>query len=430
VRPLTWKSWSFARSAWRGISRPDREILGIWLLLRLLTALWAAFVSPVRPRTAREQAIALWPPTAPFGSWLERALIAPWERRDTTYYIDIVRRGYRADDGSAQFHPLLAWLATLLAWAGVQPLLALLLVSSLASALLLLAFERLARLDLDPAEARTSTLLLAFSPVAFALFAPYTEGLFLLWAVLCFLWARRRSWWLAGAAGALATLTRQQGVFLILPLAWELWDASRRPTTDDTGPGSVAGSQSSVVSRRVLWRDWLALGLIPVGLLIWLVYRAVALNDLHANLSDPHALIYSLLISPSASKVVPMQVFMWPWQALWLALTKFARAPEYGLLIDLALGFAFVALLVLAWRRMRISYRIWSLTIVLVSFGYHTGMLYPYMGLPRHLLLAFPVFIGLGPLLNRPRLRLLIVAGGLLGMLFLLLQYVIEGWVP
>lgn len=390
------------------------QLLGIWLVLRLLTSLWAALVSAFYPLTEREQTIPLWSPPAPFGAWLERALLAPWERRDTSFYIWIVQRGYRADDGTAQFHPLLAWLATPIAWFSGQPLLGLMVVSSLASALLLLAFERLARLDLEANEARTSTLFLAFSPLAFVLFAPYTEGLFLLWAVLCFLWARQQSWWLAGVAGALATLTRQQGLFLLLPLAWELWEAAGRDW------------------RRAVaaWRDWLALGLIPLGMLIWLMYRAVALGDLQTNFGSPQTLIYSVLISPSASHVVPVQAFLWPWQALWLALATFWHAPEYSLLIDLALGAGFIVLLAVAWRNMRTSYRIYVVVITLVSFSYHTGPFYPYMGLPRHLLLAFPVFIGLGAILHRRWSRLAMATGGIIGMLFLLLMYGVHGWVP
>jgi hypothetical protein len=54
----------------------------------------------------------------------------------------------------------------------------------------------------------------------------------------------------------------------------------------------------------------------------------------------------------------------------------------------------------------------------------------PYMGLPRHLLLAFPVFIGLGPLIRHPWVRLPIVIVGLLSIFFLLLQYTVHGWVP
>ena len=396
------------------LAHAEWQLLGLWLMLRLLTCVWATLVAPLRPLTERERLIAAWPPSAPLGAWLERVLLAPWQRRDAVYYINIVGRGYRLDDGTVSFHPLLAWLATPVAWISSSPLLGLLLVVSIASVLLLLAFERLALLDLGRDDARTSTLLLAFSPLAFILFAPYTESLCLLFGVLCLLWARRGSWWLAGLAGGLAALTRQQGIFLALPLAWELWEAADRRW------------------RNMLraWHDWLALGLVPAGLLVWLVYRAVALNDLRADLSDPQALIFSSLISSSTTQVVPVQQFLWPWQALWLALTKFWFAPEYSLLIDLVLGAGFVLLLAAAWRNMRISYRIYTVTIVLVSFSYHTGMLYPYIALPRHLLLAFPVFIGLGPRFRGPLLRFAMVVLGLLGMLFLLLQYVIEGWVP
>ncbi len=390
------------------------QLFLLWLVLRLVAGLWAALVSQQNPHTLREQAMPLWPPVAPFSAWIERVLLSPWERWDVTYYLWIVQRGYRTDDGTAQFHPLFAWLATPLAWLTGNPLTGLMLVSSLASLALLIAFEYLARLDLDQDAARTSTLLLAFSPLTFILFAPYTEGLWLLWAVLCLIWARQQAWWLAGVAGALATLTRQQGLFLALPLAWELWEASGR------------NWRQALTS----WRDWLAVGLIPAGLLVWLVYRAVALNDLRANFSHPQALIYSLLISPDSSKVVPVQAFLWPWEALYLALAKLWHAPEYSLMIDLVLGAGFLLLTAFAWRGMRLSYRIYVVVIIMVSFGYHTGPYYPYMGLPRHLLLAFPVFIGLGHVIRQGWLRLGVVSLGLVGMLFLLLNYVVLGWVP
>jgi hypothetical protein len=387
----------------------------LWLFLRVLTSVWAALVSPLYPMTLREQTMPLWPPTAPLGAWVQRVLLDPWLRWDAIYYIDIVEQGYRLDNGSAQFHPLLVWLATPFQWLGAPPMAGLLVVSSLASLLLLLAFDKLARCDLEPATAHTATLLLAFAPPAFVLFTPYTEGLFLLFAVLSFWYARKQSWWLAGLAGALATLTRQQGLFLVLPLAWELWAAARYDW------------------RQALaaWRHWLSLGLIPLAMLLWIAYRALALQDLSPDMSSAHGFIYSVLISPGASKVVPVQAFLFPPHALWLALQSWFTSPSYYVGIDLVLGFAFLVMLVLAWPHMRISYRIYAATIALVSFSYHTGTLLPYMGLPRHLLLAFPVFIGLAPVVQqRPWLRRVAVMVGLPGMLFLLFLYIIQGWVP
>lgn len=397
--------------------RPGRlvaPILGLWLILRIVTSLWVAYLSALRPLTIHEQQFQLWPPLSPFTRWLERVLLDPWLRWDVNYYVRIIEQGYRVDDGTAQFHPLLPWLATPVAQATGQPILGLLLVTSIAGVLLLLCYERLARLDLDPEQARTSTLLFLFFPSAIVLFAPYTEALFLLWAVLCFWFARKQAWWLAGLAGALATLTRQQGIFLVIPLAWELWEAAgRRP-------------------RRALaaWHTWLSLGIIPAALLAWMLYRAVALGDLHPSLSDPRMLIYGLLVSPSANKVVPIQAFVWPWQALWWALDIFIQKPTIDLAVDLLLGGIFLGLLALAWRAMRPSYRLYALAITLVSFGYYTGPKYPYMGLPRHLLLAFPVFIGLGSLIRQSRVRQAYIVGGATLMIGLLFLFALEAWVP
>ncbi|NJP05837.1 MAG: hypothetical protein HC837_09550 [Chloroflexaceae bacterium] len=312
-----------------------------------------------------------------------------------------------------QFHPLYPWLATPLAAIMGQPLLALLLVSSLATLGLLIAFEYLARLDLAPPAARTSTLLLILAPPAFILFAPYTESLFLLCSVLCILWAREQRWWLAGLAGALATLTRQQGLFLLLPLAWEMWEVSNRQW------------------RHLLlaWRSWLALALVPAGMLVWIIYRALALGDVQANFSNPQALIYSVLISPSASKVVPEQAFLWPWDVLWVAAQNYQLSPGQNI-VDLVLGAGFLVLLVVAWPNMRISYRIYAVVVTLVSFSYYTGPLQPYMGLSRHLLLAFPVFIGLGPVIRPGLTRLLLLTLSSFGFFFLIFVYVIRAWVP
>ena len=394
--------------------RSWQELCAIWLGLRVLTSLAIAIASASRPPPEHFRGIPLWPPSRPLQLWLDRVLIAPWQQWDVAYYTSIVQNGYQKDDGTAQFHPLLPWLAAGLDAGIGYPLLALLLVSSLASILLLLAFERLARLDLSPVQARTGTLLFICTPPAFILFAPYTEGLFLLFAVLCFLYARRGAWWLAGAAGALATLTRQQGLFLALPLAWELWEAHGR----------------RLRAALSAWRSWAALLLIPAGYGAWILYRAIALNDVAPDFTSPQAVIYSILVSPSTRQVLPEQAYWPPWQALWYALAHFGRTPDFRTGIDLFLGLGFMLLAVVAWPHMRISYRVYVVAIVLVSLSLHTGPRFPYMALPRHLLLAFPVFIGLGKAADARSVRRLGVAAGLLGMLFLLMLYETQVWIP
>ncbi|MCD4737693.1 MAG: hypothetical protein K8R89_00325 [Anaerolineae bacterium] len=75
--------------------------------------------------------------------WFQRLFLLPWSAWGVSSYRLIAMRGYRPDDGTAQFPPLFPWLTASLAGATGMPLLSLMLISSLAALLFLLAFERL-----------------------------------------------------------------------------------------------------------------------------------------------------------------------------------------------------------------------------------------------------------------------------------------------
>jgi hypothetical protein len=167
-----------------------------------------------------------------------------------------------------------------------------------------------------------------------------------------------------------------------------------------------------------------------MGMLIWLVYRAIFLSDLKPNIGDLQSFIYSILISPSATQVVTIQRFIWPWQALLLSVQKLFNHPDLDLWVNMISGVLFLVILAITWRNMRISYRIYSFTIAFVSFSFYTGPIHPYMSLPRHLLLAFPVFIGLAGTIKQPWMRLLTIILSATGMFFLLSLYILEAWVP
>ena len=67
-------------------------------------------------------------------------------------------------------------------------------------------------------------LVLTVFPTSFFFVSGYTESLFLLFVISCFLAVREKKWLLAGTMGCLATLTRFQGIFLTLPLLWEAFE--------------------------------------------------------------------------------------------------------------------------------------------------------------------------------------------------------------
>lgn len=74
-----------------------------------------------------------------------------------------------------------------------------------------------------------SAALLAIYPFSAALSMAYAESLFMVLMLGAFLAAERRRPVLVGVLLALATITRLQGVILIVPLAWLLWRQDKAP---------------------------------------------------------------------------------------------------------------------------------------------------------------------------------------------------------
>jgi Mannosyltransferase (PIG-V) len=364
-----------------------RTWTGIWLALRVYTFLCGALAAYLA----------------------NTSVLAVWKRWDTVYYSRIASAGYSVADGTTTFHPLFPWLAKPLSLLGVAPVISLLLVSSCATLAVYLAFERLALLDHDAVKARTATFLFVFWPVCYVLYLPYSESLWLLFAVLCLLYARRGRWWTASLAGALATITRQQGLFLIVPLAWEFWAA--------------ADYDFRQALKR--WQLWLSFSLIPLAYVAWVAYRILALGDLKPDFSSVSRFISSTLVSPASHLVVKDHAFTWPWKAAYLAIQRALTLSYVNPWMDLGLGLLFLLLIALAWREMRASYRIYVALIAVVSFSFHTGMTPTggaYLSLPRHLLLAFPVFIGLASRVS-PRQLWVVITLGIAMMTFLLFGY-------
>ncbi len=155
----------------------------------------------------------------------------------------------------------------------------------------------------------------------------------------------------------------------------------------------------------------------------WHGYRILFIEGFQAPVPGLNGLVYALLLSPHANRVVPFQGFLWPWEAIGRALGKFWTAPDVDLTINLILAAWFLALLVRAWGRMDREERLYTLAVTLSAFSYHTGPLHPYMGLPRHLWIAFPVFL-------KARPTRIVLALESAGFLMLIVPYVLHAWVP
>jgi hypothetical protein len=170
------------------------------------------------------------------GERLERVRTSFWERLapfDGQWYQDIEQRGYRSFDpspggyrpgrppGNYAFFPLLpAVLRVLKAAFGPAALPAAILFLAVSSALGVAVAWRLAR-ELSMPGGLVAALLIAFPTAVFQLVL-YPEALFLALSSAALLLALRRRAALCAATGALAGLSRPQGVLLVLPFFVEL----------------------------------------------------------------------------------------------------------------------------------------------------------------------------------------------------------------
>ncbi len=314
--------------------------------------------------------------TTPFGA-LGDALVAPFARWDTTWFMAIASNGY-GDGAREAFFPLYPLLLAIGGAAG-QMLLAGIAISTALAAVALTVLHRLVALDYGPAVARGAVLATAFMPMSFFLSAVYSESLFLALSVGAVYAARTNRWAWAGLLGGLAAATRSAGVVLVVPLALLWWD--------------TRASTRSV--RDLLW-----LLLVPAGVAGYCLY-------LWASGGDPQA--------PFSAQDVWFREFAGPFVGAWDGFVAawdgarqllsgsrepvfFAQAGGDPFVVarhNIELFAWLVAALValgLGLRRLPLAYLAYVVVALALPLSYPV-VPQPLMSLPRFLLVLFPLAI-------------------------------------
>jgi hypothetical protein len=399
---------------------PFRRIVPIilWFILGLLTCLVAAKASILYPASALEKQIPIWPPSQPWVEYLQRTFIHPLFRWDALYhFLNITTVGYDPINGTSAFYPLFPLTAKLLTFIGLDPFISLLFVSYLASLGFILVFERLARFDLSMQQASWSVILLVLFPISMLLFIPYLDSSFLFFAALTLYFARQKRWWVAGLAGMMATFAKQPGIFLVIPLAVALW-------------------LDCPENRRWSWqalKNWISVGLIPLAMAIWTLYRILVIEKTIPDMSNLQKLILALLVSSNPGGMVGIRPFAWPWQVIIEAINAAIQNPgvRTHVLFNLGGYCAVVFLLILTWKHLRPSYRAYSLTLLvftLLDFSFNICS-HPVPSLFRHAYLAFPIFIPVPLLLEKKGAKMIYAAFSLVFFLILVFAYVLQSWI-
>ncbi len=372
---------------WSGDVSAFRWAVVIFATMRVslsLVAALALFQFPMYPTTYYHDV----PPVPP---GIANALLGVWQRGDTIWYTKIAMRGYAQGDGTTVFFPLYPILMRLAGKVFLgNYLLGGIIVSNVAYFLALVYLYKLSQLEFDSQVASRAVVYLSVFPTAFFFLGVYTESLFLFFAVAAFYYARKGNWLAASIMGLLAALTKQLGLLLLLPLLYEY----------------LAEREFAIRSVR---RDVLLLSLIPVGILAFLLFRQFYIGD--AFLVETYRLRWAVNAS-------------WPWSNIADSLAAIfntgrfpALNPEDTLLrrifynsFDLACVGLFLFLAIVSFRRLRLSYGLYMVSVLFVVLMQNFRPPYPIVALPRYVLVLFPGFMVLGAMVKNKTLHWAVVA--------------------
>ncbi|MBA2442717.1 MAG: hypothetical protein H0V53_09975 [Rubrobacter sp.] len=342
----------------------------------------------------------------PIGSFQQQTEDVPfgtinlWGHWDGEHYARLASNGYLEppNNVSPAFFPLYPLLIRSFAelFGGPVSLGALSLWGVLISlAVLPLAFYFVYRITEDgwgTRAAQGAVLALAFFPTSFFLNAAYTESLFLALSAGA-LWAARvrRDLLLAALFAGLATATRNVGVFLFLPLAYE-WLRN---------------------AGEYRWRG-LYLALAPSGLVAYMGYLWYRFGDpllFYTDQADwgreatsPLATMENIWSRAhgGVERVLEPGAFVGTPYPGRLMLYLDALLNTYNLLF-LLLAVGLVVLGAAVWRVLPLGLAGYALLLTVAPAFFGTESV-PLMGMPRYVLVAFPLFIVLGVLLGDRRL--------------------------
>jgi hypothetical protein len=200
--------------SWLQVTALDTEVLRWWVLTRLGILL-----------------VVLTGPSLFLGDGKVPSFLDRWKQWDFWHFDRIATHGYFArgwDTPVEAFFPGLPLLLRIGHTVGLPTVLVGLIVSFVAGGVAAVALARLADFEWGEGAGRRAATMWMVAPPAIFLAAPYSESLFLGFAIPAWLAARRGHWWLAALLAAGASSIRVSGIFLVVALAVEFATSGRR----------------------------------------------------------------------------------------------------------------------------------------------------------------------------------------------------------
>lgn len=329
----------------------------IWRILLFLPVLFSQSLIPFRAGFEYTSRFHFGPLLSAFGNF------------DGLYYLTIAKAGYTVDNsGFFPLYPLLIRFFSV-GESSIQFYVALIL-SSVFFLLACIAFYKLLEFDFSKNVALLSVLFFLIFPTSFFGVSIYAEALFLLLTFRSFYYARKKNWLLASLFAALLTATRFVGIAIIPALIYEFWK-----------------NEKSLFKQKVL-----PLLLTPLGILLYMYSSFHSFGNWFQFFKAQGALHNSR--SVESVVLFPQTIFRYFKILTTLSSTKY----EWWVASLELSAFVFASLMIyIAWKKkIRTSYLIYSIFALLIpaSSGTFTGM-------PRYVLVIFPIFMVLSLLKNK-----------------------------
>ncbi|MFH2118137.1 MAG: hypothetical protein ABII10_00145 [Candidatus Paceibacterota bacterium] len=324
-----------------------------------------------------------------------------WANFDGVHYLIIAQQGYFGTGLVQAFFPafplLLRFLPNLLVGG--------LVLNIILTALLMVVFFKLVKLDHSTKIAHWSIIALLFFPTSFFLGALYTETLFLILVVSSFWLARQKNWLWAGLLAGIASATRITGIFLWPALLIELW-------------WQVKPANLSIFIKQNLKTIGL-LSLSSIGLFVYMLYLWQVFGDplyfLHVQQEFGTGRQESLVLFPQV---------LWRYaKILWT--TRPFNWKYFSYVQDLVLSLGVLGGLLGFFKKIRPSYL--SFALLVFFLPPLTGTL---SSMPRYVLACFPIFILLGELYAKnPFWRVLLMTSSIALLIINTILFIQGYWV-
>ena len=250
--------------------------------------------------------------------------------------------------------------------------------------------------------AQISILLLLSFPTAFYFGAVYSESLLLLLTVLTFWFTKKDKFLLAGLFAALASATKIQGAILFIFLAVELWQKYRNNLSEQ---------------RKHFTKDLLGILIAPLGLIFYMVYLKNTTGDFFYFLSSQP----SFGAGRSSLPLIFLPQVIYRYLKIFLTV-KIASLAFFNAFLEFSMTMGTVVVLIMAFKKMKFSYWIFSLLVVVLPTL--TGT---FSSMPRYVLMAFMLFPYLAVRYEK-NIKLIIIAQAFL-QIILLSMFIRGYWV-